>query len=232
MGIYSQIKEQVSTRAVAEHYGYKVNRNGMMCCPFHNDKHPSMKVDKRFHCFGCGADGDVIDFTAKLFGLSSYDAAEKLITDLGLDISGDQNYHAKPHSPVRRQIRKIRREQSMDKQFEQAVERIYSVYNDYYYLLNKLANAYAPRSPNEDSNPLFVEAMHQRDYVEYLLNLLLSGSMEDKAQIMIKKGKEVNELERRINEFKSRDRERTARGPFNTHSGYDGERDPGSSGND
>lgn len=42
----------------------------MACCPFHDDKHPSMKVDRRFHCFGCQADGDVIDFTARLFGLN------------------------------------------------------------------------------------------------------------------------------------------------------------------
>ena len=76
MGIYAQIKEQVSSRDVAVHYGYKVSRNGMMRCPFHNDRNPSMKVDKRFHCFGCGADGDVIRFTAKLFNLSNEKAAE------------------------------------------------------------------------------------------------------------------------------------------------------------
>ena len=34
----------------------------MACCPFHDDRHPSMKVDRRFHCFACQGDGDVIDF--------------------------------------------------------------------------------------------------------------------------------------------------------------------------
>ena len=56
----------------------------MACCPFHDDKNPSMKVDQRFHCFGCGEDGDVIDFTAKLFDLSPKEAAEKLAQDFGL----------------------------------------------------------------------------------------------------------------------------------------------------
>ena len=56
----------------------------MACCPFHDDKNPSMKVDQRFHCFGCGEDGDVIDFTAKLFALSPKEAAEKLAQDFGL----------------------------------------------------------------------------------------------------------------------------------------------------
>ena len=76
--VFEAVKQSVSTREAAEFYGIKVSRNGMACCPFHDDKNPSMKVDQRFHCFGCGADGDVIDFTAKLFNLSPKEAAEKL----------------------------------------------------------------------------------------------------------------------------------------------------------
>ena len=56
--VFEAVKQSVTTRQAAEHYGIRVNRNGMCVCPFHNDKNPSMKVDKRFHCFGCQADGD------------------------------------------------------------------------------------------------------------------------------------------------------------------------------
>ena len=60
-------------------------RNGMACCPFHDDKNPSMKLNEEyFYCFGCGATGDVIDFAAKLFDLSPKEAAEKLAQDFGL----------------------------------------------------------------------------------------------------------------------------------------------------
>ena len=76
--VFEAVKQSVSTREAAEFYGIKVSRTGMACCPFHDDKNPSMKVDQRFHCFGCGEDGDVIDFTAKLFNLSPKEAAEKL----------------------------------------------------------------------------------------------------------------------------------------------------------
>ena len=82
--VFEAVKQSVSTREAAAFYGIKVKRNGMACGPFHDDKTPSMKVDQRFHCFGCGADGDVIDFTAKLFDLSSKAAAEKLAQDFGL----------------------------------------------------------------------------------------------------------------------------------------------------
>ena len=54
--VFEAVKQSITTRQAAEHYGIRVNRNGKCVCPFHNDKNPSMKVDKRFHCFGCQAD--------------------------------------------------------------------------------------------------------------------------------------------------------------------------------
>ena len=65
MTLFEQVKECVTARQAAEHYGIKVKRNGMACCPFHKDRHPSMKADKIYHCFACGVGGDAIDFTAK-----------------------------------------------------------------------------------------------------------------------------------------------------------------------
>ena len=79
MTLFEQVKECVTARQAAEHYGIKVKRNGMACCPFHKDRHPSMKADKMYHCFACGVGGDAIDFTARLFGLSQYEAAKKLV---------------------------------------------------------------------------------------------------------------------------------------------------------
>ena len=227
LGIYSQIKEQVSTREVAEYYGYKVSRKGMMRCPFHEDKTPSMKVDKNFVCFGCQEKGDVMRFTSKLFGLPPYDAAGKLIEDMGLTVTAENRPEVQPG--IRQ---KAKRERTEKKQFEQAVNRIYNVFCDYLHLLNHWAEEYAPRSPTEDFHPLFVEAMHKRDYVEYLLDLLLYGSREDKAFVVIDKGKEVDDLERRIREFKSGDGERAPGGDSGLTAGHDDGGREGSSGND
>ena len=80
---FKAIKGLVTAREAAEHYGLTVNSRGMAVCPFHDDHNPSMKLDERFHCFGCGEDGDVIDFTAKYFNLSLREAAEKLLADFG-----------------------------------------------------------------------------------------------------------------------------------------------------
>lgn len=87
--LFEIVKLNITARQVAEAYGFRPNRSSMVCCPFHADRNPSMKVDSRFHCFGCGADGDVIDFTAKLFQLSLLQAAEKLAADFGLSATGD-----------------------------------------------------------------------------------------------------------------------------------------------
>ena len=84
MSIFSLVKENVSARQVAEYYGLTINRNGMACCPFHNDNMPSMKLNERFYCFGCGEKGDAVDYVAKYFSLSPKKAAQKICEDFGL----------------------------------------------------------------------------------------------------------------------------------------------------
>ncbi len=131
MGIYSQIKDQIGARDVAEHYGYKVNKNGMMVCPFHPDKNPSLKVDQNFYCFGCQEKGDVIAFAAKLFDLTPFEAAQKLISDMNLTVNMDQKGSAGTKTVERPKPR------HGDKQFyEKAYNRILRVLCDYFQLLN------------------------------------------------------------------------------------------------
>lgn len=86
MNIFSEVKEHLTARQVAEYYGLKVKRNGAACCPFHDDMHPSMKIDKNYHCFACGVGGDAVDYVSRMFGLSQYDAALKLIEDFTLPV--------------------------------------------------------------------------------------------------------------------------------------------------
>lgn len=87
MNIFQEMKERVTARQVAERYGLKVSRNGMARCPFHNDKHPSMKIDQNYYCFACGAKGDAVNYVAVLFGLSQLEAAKKINDDFSLNLS-------------------------------------------------------------------------------------------------------------------------------------------------
>ena len=83
--LFETVKQSITIREAAERYGIEVKRGGMVCCPFHDDKNPSMKLNKEyFYCFGCGATGDVIDLASRLYNLSPKEAAEKLAQDFGL----------------------------------------------------------------------------------------------------------------------------------------------------
>ena len=76
MNLFKIVKESVTVKQTAALYGLPVTTTWMTRCPFHEDHTPSMKLnDTYYYCFGCGATGDVIDLTAQLFGLSSFQAA-------------------------------------------------------------------------------------------------------------------------------------------------------------
>ena len=108
MNIFEAVKQSVTTRQAAERYGIHVNRNGMCLCPFHNDKNPSMKADRRFYCFGCGATGDVIDFVSWLYGIGSREAAFMLAQDFSVPC-GDRRNTPKQH--IMPQLRRESEEQ-------------------------------------------------------------------------------------------------------------------------
>lgn len=84
MTVFELVKSKLEMLDVMRFYGILVTQGNMCLCPFHNKKTPSMKLyEKNFHCFGCYKHGDVIDFTAKIFCISSMDAMKKLNFDLG-----------------------------------------------------------------------------------------------------------------------------------------------------
>lgn len=186
MNVFETVKGAVTTREAAEMYGIEVKRNGMAVCPFHDDRNPSMKVDKRFHCFGCGADGDVIDFTAKLYNLSPKEAAEKLAQDFGLTYDS--------HAPVKKQYVRQKTDAQIFKEKEQ---RCFRALADYHHQLQRWKTEYAPSIEDETWNELFVEAVQKADYVAYLLDMLLSGSMEEKKALIADHETEITKIEQR-----------------------------------
>ena len=101
MTLFELVKQNICVPNAAEHYGLQISRNGMACCPFHDDRHPSMKLNERyFYCFGCGATGDVIDLVAKLFGLSSYEGLKSWLMTSGLTRTSHQRQSPCPDQNV------------------------------------------------------------------------------------------------------------------------------------
>lgn len=191
MNVFQAIKENVTARQAAEAYGLKVRRNGMACCPFHKDKTPSMKLDKRYYCFGCGETGDAVDLTAHLFGIGLRDAAVKLAEDFRIPYDG--NY--KPSTRSRG------RAPTPEQEELQGEQHCYRVLTDYYHLLRKWETQYAPKQSDEEWHPLFTEALQKKTIIAYLLDVLLWGSAEEQKAVVTQQKNEVRILEQRITEL-------------------------------
>ena len=194
MNVFEAVKPNISTRQAAEMYGIKVNRNGMAVCPFHNDKNPSMKVDKRFHCFACQADGDVIDFVSRLCGLPCKEAAMKLADDFGISYDSRHKPTVRPHI----------REPTAEQLYQKEEARCYRVLTDYFHLLRRWETQNAPKQPDDVWHPLFVEALQRKSHIEYLIDTLIDGTKEEKQALVAEQRKEVMKLEQRIAEYRGR----------------------------
>lgn len=198
MNVFVAVKQSVTTRQAAQRYGIRVGKNGMAACPFHNDKNPSMKVDRRFHCFGCQADGDVIDFAARLHEIGAKEAALMLARDFSV------SYEDRGGAPKNR-IRPKLRQGSEKQRFERMERHCFRVLSDYYHLLRRWKREYAPRQADGEWHPLFVEALRRENHVEYLLDMLLSPDIGERAALILDYGKEVRNLERRMAELAAGD---------------------------
>ena len=173
MDIFTMVKAAVTVRQAAEHYGLQVRRNGMTCCPFHNDRHPSLYVsDDHYHCFACGEHGDVIDLTAKLFDIRLYDAARKLVSD----------FHLAPDKPLPEAIRWKKEHKTRAQQLRENEQLCFSVLNEYRRLLLDWEKRYAPQAPEDVPDKRFVEACHRLPWAEYQLDILLQGDSYERGE--------------------------------------------------
>ena len=169
MDLFTQIKMAVSVKEAAEYYGLEVNRGNMVCCPFHADRTPSMKLNEDyFYCFGCGAHGDVIALAAQLFDLPPATAAKKLAADFG--ITGQ-----KPSI-----LAKLQRGKSQ----VEAERRCFRVLGDYLQILQGWKENCAPQSPEDAIDPRYVEACHMLERIENMLDILAYGTPKERAEVV------------------------------------------------
>lgn len=196
LNLFEAVKGSVTPRQVAENYGLEVNRRGMTCCPFHTDDDPSMKLyDDHYYCFGCEEHGDVIDFMSKLCSLSQKEAAERLAQEFGIPYDHDKQVYS-PQFRKGSIIRRIKAEQDKDKE-----NKIFKVLTDYYKLLQSWKNEYAPDSQSDELNPLFVEALTKSEYIDDVLERLISGTKEEKAMIISDIERDVVKIEKTLKRY-------------------------------
>ncbi len=160
MSLFQTIKAAVTTRQAAERFGLTVDKSGMALCPFHDDHYPSLKLDKRYYCFACGESGDVIDFTAKLFGISVHSAAIKLARDFGID----------PRPPTQLNIPIPDAEP-----FREPEQPCILFLSQEVQKLRRWKWKFAPKDPEEPYDDRFAEACRDLSHAEYLLDCALEA---------------------------------------------------------
>lgn len=181
MNVFIAVKENVKPMDAARLYGLKVTRNGMCVCPFHNDKHPSMKIDDRigggFYCFGCQVSGDVITFTAKLFGISKFAAASKLAEDFKVTYDkDDRNKPVEESETAKERKRKIREEhdfQTRKRDLSNLILKLLSEMREEKFLSESEAMKVL------ESNNAYVWIIHRLDVIEDLYDQLINRTSEE-----------------------------------------------------
>ena len=172
MSLFQKIKSAITVPQAAKVYGMEPDRRSMVCCPFHSDNTPSMKPnDTYYYCFGCGANGDAIDLTAKLFDLNPRQAAEKLASDFGLD----------PDKPPANAIALPPPKRGLTDEQWADIAYCLRVLTDYLDLLHDWRERYKPASPEEPLDERFVEALHTNETIEHLTDCVAFGTPQQKA---------------------------------------------------
>ena len=149
----------------AERYGLTANHAGMARCPFHDDHTPSLKLNEDyFYCFGCGAGGDVVSLTARLFDLRPYEAASKLAADFGVDVPAT----APPDGSLNR--------------FRTDLRRCQKTLDEYLDLLLRWKNRFRPKHEDDKPDEHYIEACRMLDPIDYMASLLSAGTLEQRAR--------------------------------------------------
>lgn len=201
MNIFETVKEMVSTREAASYYGIRVNHNGMACCPFHNDKTPSMKIDKRYYCFGCQETGDVIDFVGKLYGLNALESAKRIASDLGIAIP---DYHVKTMNDFSKPVVKSeeQRKRELQKVFENWVKKTTDLLLDYNLLLQEWELLYKPENADSFWHARFCEALMNKSKIDFFIDQLLFGKLDEQIQFCKVYKKEIEKIEERMDKYR------------------------------
>lgn len=167
-----EISQAVNMKEALSFYGYEVNRSGYAACPFHNERTASLKVyDDHFYCYGCGANGDIVEFVRGLYNLE-FDAAIKKLNDdfhLGLPVDG-KKLTPREQAEIAKRARelKAKKEAEERKRIENS-NRYFSLLDEYRKHEINIAK-YRPAQYVEMLHPLFVEALHNIERVGYLLD--------------------------------------------------------------
>jgi len=199
---FDAIKETLKIADIVGFYGVEVKRNNQALCPFHNERTPSFTIYPKtnsFNCFGCDAGGSVIDFAMLMHRTDALGAAKKLDSDYSLGL-----FDYQPSQEELHQLNEQRAQRNANKELNEAFEgyinKAYSFLCDYLHLLQSWKITHVPKIIDElgTVHPLFVEACHQLDYIEYLTDFLYNADIDEQINFYRTHRKELRKIVTRL----------------------------------
>ncbi len=205
---------------MAGNYGLKVRKNGTACCPFHDDKHPSLKIGENYRCFACGAGGDAVDYVSRICGLSQYHAALKLIDDFSLPVGAGKHSDLSEYEKARihKDMAEHKKIIHIKKRFHKWCGLTIDILKDCLWdikaagcLIKIWQTDILHLSAGSIQNPIdsdsclekfwkvvfsdeYAQMLHAEPVINYWLDILCIGSVEEKQELFLEGRKEVAKI--------------------------------------
>lgn len=203
--LFAEIRERVDIVEAARLYGLSPDRAGKCLCPFHAERTPSFslsRVKKCWHCFGCGEGGDVTSLTARLLGLSQFEAARRLNEDfsLGLQAFSKRRYTRAEKRAFARKRTAEQCRRAMQAAFDARVEECRRTAAEFARLLHVWAEELAP-TEGAEPDARFVYAMQNLSQAEELCEMFGRMDGDELFRYVTEHGAELAKMQKFNNRF-------------------------------
>lgn len=192
MNRIQEVKARADILKVAEYFNLNLNRSNMCLCPFHKEKSPSLSISQSkqiWKCFGCGKGGDVISLVEELLHTNAYEAAIKIndILNLGIDFK---------RKTSKLEVDTYKSKSQLIDHFRKWEDETFNILCDYLHLL------WSWQEIEDFEDDLFVEALQNKDYIEYLIDeFFIDGNDKDKIWFWKNKRYFIDRIKLKLNKY-------------------------------
>ena len=155
-----------------------------------------MKIDRNYHCFACGVGGDVIDYVSRMFGLSQYDAALKLIEDFVLPVDGKRiaELNVQEKERIRREKSERERITHIKERFEKWCSQMIDMLKNCISEIDGVNHFLIGKPPDIIFSEDYAQMLHAEPIINYWLDILCMGDISERRELFLKDRKKVEEI--------------------------------------
>lgn len=165
----AEIRKRLPVKDALYRYGLDFDSKGSAHCPFHSEKTASFKIKDNiyWHCFGCQAHGDIIDFVIKYFGLEWKEALSRINDDFNLQLPINRRQTVAESLQASKRQRELEQERAIKAARIESYESMLDTYAAFDCAIMRLK----PKPGDTELNPIYVYALHHINYYRQLIKV-------------------------------------------------------------